>query len=171
MAKKDSLDNYVQVYRHELAETGAGLGNEEPMVTSITARDRKGILVSRIEYAPSRGLLDELAADDDEFWFYLTCIRHATIPNNPDKPGIIDWNDIRVNDIPAAGPSQLIITPIIKEYKEPLILHPAALYFGIKSSGIVGTWPLHILMHYKMIDLSDDLWRELFESALMQNIA
>jgi len=169
--KKAGIDQYLNRYIHPLTEGTVNQGVEEIMNSSLTVKDRKAILIYSIEYHIAFNTILIMDDEEDSVCFAVSSVKHNSEPAYPDKLGVLDFLRLDMRDNGTPADRTVIPMPIIHNFPEPLIAHPASLYLSHIGISLTVAYEQFICLRYKYIDLSEEIWRELWESTLVQNLA
>jgi hypothetical protein len=169
--KKATMDQYLNRYIHSLTEATVNQGVEELMNTALTVKDRKAILIYAVEYHIHYDTILIMDDEEDSVVMGISSLKHTSAPNHPDEIGLLDYLRINGRDNGTPADRSYFVTPIVHKFPEPLIAHPASLYLHQRGISLSAAYEQWISLRYKYIDLSEEVWRELWESTLVQNLA
>lgn len=176
MAKtKGLLDQYPQTVTVRVTEAVAEDGAIVQVPSSYSMRDRVGMEILGYNIMPYgafawRGML---AADKDFLGAGLSHLfRGGSIPAIEEPTGLIDaYLRYRENTIVSAvGEITIVEEPAVRiVFPQPLIAHPASVWAWVKGFQVSAVVDLIFRINYRLIDLSDSQWQELFESILIRD--
>jgi hypothetical protein len=170
MAKTKQADRLQTISIELDGEDVAGQGKATAFPTSISTAERIGIEIFRAEYLVEIATLTALMlAAADTMMFGLTQIE-ANIPdnNNPHLAGVIDHKELVLMAAPT-GP--MVQFPLVTEFPEPILVHPASLYGwqrGENLGGVMGA--VHVKIWFKYVDLAEKDYTDILQTIIMQNV-
>jgi hypothetical protein len=176
MAKTSKLtDQYPQTVTIHALEAVAGNGFIVQVPSSYSMRDRVGMELIGWDVAPygPGAWAAQLAADGDYAGFGLSHLfRGGTIPAIEEPTGMIDLDLLyrEYLSVTAAGIHIENVQPYMRHvFPQPIIAHPASVWvWGIMFTGSAAL-DIIIKVHYRLIDINDAQWQELFESILIRD--
>jgi hypothetical protein len=173
--KKGLLDQYPQTVTLRATEAVVTDGVIMQVPSSYSMRDRVGMEIIGWDVLPygAAGWLSFLAADGDYLGIGLSHLfRGGTIPAIEEPTGMIDMDLLYLEyfSVTAAGMQKTYMDNVRRHMlHQPIIAHPASLWvWAITFAGAV---PLDVIVkvHYRLIEITDAQWQELFESILIRD--
>ena len=177
MAKQkiSGVDDFVQKVTMHVPVTHTDVSRIERVPTSFSPKDRIAMVIHGVQYVflDTTGVLPipwstVLTAIDDGFRFGLCFVGvggDAFV--DPSSLGIIDYNLMQA--IGAGTPTSYDVKPrdVIKDFSTlpsgGLIAHPSALYAFVISDDAAANFKMYTSLLYTYREISDELYRELWE--------
>jgi hypothetical protein len=176
MAKASKQDR-VQTAAVQVAQATANARTAVQFASNISANEKKGMEIVRIRYELNV-ILSAFTDPQVEVALGLTMIGN-NLPNYSISPQVINpagvlhmkryYSDELLGPLPAEARGQ--IYPSIEEVFDinPLLAHPASLYAFITSYDAAATLSGNIYVSYRIIDLTDEDYLDLFQGYMLQN--
>jgi len=167
-------DQYLQAITVRVTEAVAGSGKIDKIETGFSSKDRYAIEIHRVEYAPYAAYqtLEQVAKAGGGGGMVRVGLAHlyrgGTIPLHNSHEGLICMDEILYTEDTAVG-SAFTKAPLIREFKIPCIAHPSSLYAWCQGDSLAGVLDVTMDVWYKVIEINDDQWQELFESVLFHD--
>lgn len=165
--KAKSLDEYLQFYTGQVAESIAGDGKVTGLETTITTREKRAIAIYQATFEIHPGYLANLVALDDRIHYGITCLyQGGQAPTYIREPGILFADTI-------CGHTAARVEGILARqftFTEPILVHPAACYLYVIGESMAGVVGVDFRLGFKYVDLSDQMYQELFQTVFAQNM-
>ena len=170
MATKKSKVDRVQRASVYVASGAAGAGAATAFDTNMSASDKRGIEILKIQYdIESSEIFD---ASGESVTLALTQVG-ANIPalggDDPDTlnpPGALDHASFFAAGIPVSG-----VWSKMHDFSNcPLLAHPASLYGTIDGESLGGVVNGYITIYFRYVDLADDDYNDILQSYIVQNV-
>lgn len=174
MAKAKGLDQYAQRHVYGMITSGNQI---DQIPTAYTPKDRTGLVIHRVKYIIAEVLENLFLVGGDELWFGLCfTATGADAMNIPNTVGIIDSASVKmplwVTGVPADVRERMLDeVGIIHDFSNMpgggLLCHPSSLYAFINQDNMNAPFAglnMYFELHYTTVDLSEDMYRELWEA-------
>lgn len=155
-------------------EAAANGGVIVQVPSSLTTRDRVGILIHCVEFLPEgvkTGVVPLIsgAGTPDGIKMGITQLYNGgTVPEFND-PGVIDCRYKVVYDATAVAFVDFAVFPLRFEYATPKLAHPAALYWFFQGITQAAALSMNFRMEYSYRDLSDTEYQDIIQTIVLQN--
>lgn len=167
-AKYPDLPQYVGFSATEGAANG-GVITQFP--TSLTTRDAVGVLIHRVEFLTS----DEItggcphAANGRGYFVGLTQLYNAGSVPTYNDPGVLAWR-IKSCMYLSAVDFKIHESPMVLDFTDdPLLAHPAALYWFFKGVGQAAALTMSVRLKYSYRDLTSNEYQDILQTIVLQN--
>jgi len=171
MATKASKinDAFLNVMTTTLTEGGANAGVVTQFSTSLTTRDKIGILIHKAELYKTTD--DPFTADGDGFQWGLTQIYNSgSVPTTIiATPGIVLFKRKIRQDCGTAATINMVTDPEEHIFPEPVLVHPASLYGLLQGVSQAGALIAYLRIYYKYVDLTEADYQEILQTIIIQN--
>lgn len=169
--KKTLLDRYPQTVTVQAAEDVAGDGKVVQVPSTYSLRERMAMEILGYDAIPygSNGWATYCATNDDYSMFGLSHLyRGGALPDIEEPTGLIDVRLKYYYEQSGAGFKVWDMVESIA-FPAPIIAHPASLWVFVQQMS--GTEKLHMVFRikYRLIEISDQQWQEIFESILIRD--
>jgi len=173
MAQKKT-DKYVQIL---VGRIGIPLGADSGLAYKVSSaydrKERKGMLIHRIEYDPTNmGLFTETAFE--QRFGFQSMLNTPESAWQADKVGLLDYKSVLRMDMGTAGTGVFIHQPLVTDFTTlpagGMIHHPSFLWsWGYNVAAVAATHYIAYRMFYTIVDLTDKDYQELWEMLMLQD--
>jgi hypothetical protein len=166
----NGIDQYMNVYFTNLVEPTLNTGIVQALVSSITAKDKKGMLIHRVDWMFDAVSLAAAinAAGDQIFCALSNFANNAVAYVNAQQNGIIDCFKLGAQN--AINEPTYRNYAITREFPMPFICHPASLYFHMRGIAASDVAIAEVRLFYTFIELTDIEYQEMLQNYILQNI-
>lgn len=168
VSELDKFHQYAVLGGSITLSAAGGTAGTFQLTTGLTNRQKVVWMVDRIEYFPARQFMTQILATNDYFVMMLTANGEVTQYDQPSNPAVYDmvrW-DV-TNTAAAATPIEgLRISPVIHEYKEPVLVLPQMLYLylGVYNDAAIAVAYEHMMrIWYKEAEIGPEDWYDLLQ--------
>lgn len=170
-------DIYSQVLS---AQVQVAIGADEARYVAFTdaykPEDKTGFVIHLVEYNFENPLTLQLDSAE-RYKFGLSFLQvHPTGGMEANDPGVLDHNSISRNDLGTAAMAIFEKNPlVVKDFSSwpggGLLVHPVNLFaWGYADQAMATQIIQHTIMHYRVIDLTPDLYAELWQSIYIRQV-
>jgi len=160
-------DKYPNLLSVSVTESAANTLTFEEVNIGLSAFDRVGLLIHRLEYWPENNFWDSLNASTDFLHMALTTSNQLS-DINADERSAIDTVRIKTVDIGTAATGYHVVLPIVRSFTDMpmsgLLVAPRPLYFGLIADGIASAITVQCRMYFTIVKMADADYFELLES-------
>ena len=163
-------DMYLNRAEVDVSEAVATSGMITQFETGYNTQDRVAMEIHAIDYWGYNNAFEALmpGAADAVHLGVTQLYRGGSIPTFASHEGLIDFQRIERFDITAVG---VIFprSPVRTIMPQPVLAHPASLFAFCQGVGIATLTRMRCIVHYKLVDITDDIWQEIWESILIRD--
>lgn len=169
MAKLKNRTDLPQYFGMADTEAAANGGVLTQIPTSLTTREKVGILIHSVEFLSElfKTGSSPFAANGDGYIVGLTQLFNAGAVPDYNDPGVIEWHE-ELAVVMAAG-SHIISSPVRMVYPIPKLAHPASLYWFFQGIGQAAALTMNVRLEYSYRDLSSDEYQDIIQTIVLQN--
>jgi hypothetical protein len=168
MATKKTYGKMVdlpQYYTDNATEGAANGGTMNQIPSSLTTRDKTGILIHSYEIW---GDAEMFAADADGVAYGITQLYNAGTVPGFGAPGVIDHQRKITKAYSSVG-VRIVEMPFKTVFDQPRLAHPAALYWYFTGVAQGAALTLYFRMEYSYVDLTDLQYQDIIQTIVLQN--
>jgi len=164
-AKK--IDKYANVLTESVTLSAANTLTFEEMELGLSLFDKVGLLISRIEYEPAVGTLNEMTASGDEIRMALTT--SESISNlRVDEKAVIHSMVYKRFDAGTAASGHFYRLPFVYDLSDlpggGILITPRPLYLAGDTDGVASAAVLYVRIYFTVISLTPAEYFELLET-------
>lgn len=163
-----------QYYTVDLTEAAANGGIIQQIPTSLTTRDRTGILIHEVGIQFSMANLANpltyafTATTDGFFWGISQLYNAGAVPDS-NAPGILEHQFICRSDVGTAANAVFLQFPITIKYDTPLLAHAASIYLFCKGNSQPNALTYRMRVSYSYTTLNQDQYMDILQTIILNN--
>ena len=159
---KAKTDKYVSILGTSITMDVINTLKFEEILIGLNIFDKVALEIVRIEYEPTVAVYSDLDDDGDYFGIALTSSSSITT-FNLEETQVIDSMQVATKAFTAAGYNHYI-TPIVREFNEPILVAPRPLYVAASSGGMTVVGSANIRIYFRIVPLTPAEYLELIET-------
>ncbi len=161
---EDKFANYAII---SVTESALNTLTFKKLETGISLNEKVAWILSRVEYAISGLNATFFNATGDALRFGFSVSNAFSTPSLSEVT-VIDWNQVRREDLGAAASGFFVMNPIIKDFSMlpggGILVPPTPLYLYAVGEGLTAATTVVVRMHYTTKVLKVDEYWELVEA-------
>ena len=137
------------------------------ILTGVNLGQGVGMLIDRVEWAPSQASLADIDTDQDRIEFGLTTSNTLTNINSATDRRVILFDAIHRGDMGVAASAWIFRIPFIRDFAPPLLIASPYLYLAVTSVGMTVAAVINMRMYFRYIQLTAQEYIELAETFVL----
>jgi hypothetical protein len=168
MAKaKSAFDLYPQFALVVPAEAVAGDGVTVQVPTTYSLKDKVGLVILSVDYMVPQEVHNLLVANDDEILLGV----HQLENRRPELGGMNHFGNGIIDIYYLKGTVGAAGYPVHHDYSVQggILVHPSALFVTAQGASIADVVTAEVRINYKLVELSDSDYQDIFQTIITQN--
>lgn len=166
MAATKKTDSFANVAAILVSESAAGTATYSKFAFPFSIMDKMALVISRIEYHLAD--ISALNSSGDYCVIALTVSNTVSDISAQNDPLVVDNMTYHRIDYGTAATGMVYVKPMVKDFANlpgaGLLVAPAPLYAGIKSTGAGSAMSAWLKLYYTYMELASDEYWQLVES-------
>lgn len=166
MASK-TMDKFSNLMTQRITLSAANTLTFQEIELGLSIFDKVGMLLSRIEYEPSGGTMNEMTASGDELRLALTTSNQLT-SLQVDEKSVIHSMVYKRFDAGTAGNANFYNLPFVHDFSQlpggGILITPRPLYLAGDTDGVASPMVAYIRVYFTVIKLTPADYFELLET-------
>lgn len=173
-SKLKNRQDLPQYFGAQDVEAAANGGVIVQVPSSLTTRDKVGILIHSIEFLPEgvkTGAVPFVptTGSADGMKMGITQLYNGGVVPEFNDPGVIDCAYKIAYNWTQVGHVEMNTFPLRFVFESPKLAHPAALYWFFQGIAQAAALTVNFRMEYSYRDLSDSEYQDIIQTIVLQN--